>query len=381
MLRNVARRFCTEGPAARRVRPRAGQDVMSGVDGHVEVPRTSKEGTATKFTMDEMEENMQDVSKQIDEGKFDPEAPDASEVLQKSYQKFKETEAQASRVSEQDGLFNMTPSGIKAEPIRALKKFYKQVFVEEVQESGPESVASWHAVKLDGRSAKYFESEDNLVLPSEQFALAVAKEWDSQESVINRFSMPLSDVASGAHQVKADGVSARIEYCLEFFKHDHLFFREENIREEQDEMMEPLLEWADRYYDVKTPRVEGIRRCTVDIDDVEKMRRALELMNMNKYQIVALTVLCQYMSSLVLPLAVVNGVVTLEMACLINRIEELANIKATSEVEGYHDIRHLDSIVKMAAVHTAWELTKNIAAHECFPDPTLYSKKLSAVSA
>eukprot|EP01061_Rhynchopus_euleeides_P021738 TRINITY_DN35487_c0_g1_i1.p1 TRINITY_DN35487_c0_g1~~TRINITY_DN35487_c0_g1_i1.p1 ORF type:complete len:405 (+),score=186.73 TRINITY_DN35487_c0_g1_i1:139-1215(+) len=356
---------------------------MGGVE-HVEVPRTSAEGTATKFTMDEFEERMKTTANELEnmsqetgnKPSIDPEAPDASEVLQRSYNKFKATETQQNRISEQDGLFNMTPSGIKAEPIRAVKRFYKKVDVEPA--SAPtEGGAQWWAVKLDSRNAKAFESEDNLVLPSEEFALAVAKEWDDQQSVINRFSMPLMDVASGAHQVQPDGLPARINYCLEFFKHDHMFYREEHIRAEQDEMMEPILEWADRYYDIKTPRVEGIRRCTVDVEDIEKMRRSLELMNMNKYQIVALTVLCQYMSSLVLPLAVFNNATTLEIALLINRIEEMANIKATTEIEGYHDIRHLDSVVKMAACRTTWDLVKAIAPADCYAEPSLLRKVAS----
>ena len=340
---------------------------------NVEVPSTSSDAAETKYTMDEFEETMKKTANQLEaleheegaKAAIDPAAPDASEVLQKSYSKFKETETQQSRISDQDGLFNMTPSGIKAEPIKAVRRFYKEVNV--TNDEHPE----WYSVKLDSRNAKFFESEDNLVLPSEDLALAVAHEWDSQETVINRFSMPMSDVVSGAHQVKPDGLPARISYCLEFFKHDHTFYREAAIREEQDEMIEPILQWADRYYDIKTPRVEGIRRCTVDVEDVEKMRRALELMNMNKFQIVALTVLCQYMSSLMLPLAVLNNTTTLEIAILINRIEEMANIRATSEIEGYHDIRHLDSVVKMAACRAAWDFTKNVSAVDCYADPSL----------
>ncbi|KAJ9438203.1 hypothetical protein DIPPA_32307 [Diplonema papillatum] len=370
-LARVSRWYCTGGPAKKRG--------TVGVDGgmfgnvrDVEVPRTSAEGTQTKYTMDDLEAKLHQQAAQLENlesGNLDPEHPQASEVLQQSYAKYREASAQQERIADQDGLFNMSPSGIKAEPIRAAKVFYKTVDVIEVQEG------KWWAVTLDGRRAAAFESEDNLLLPTEEFALAVAHEWAAQTTVINRFSMPLTDVTSGAHQVKPDGVATRLAYLLEFFRHDHMFHREDTVRAEQTEMIDPILAWADRFFDITTPRVEGIRRPAVDAGDVDKLRIGLERLELNKYQLVCLTVLCQYMSSLVLPLAVLHGACTLQRALEINRIEEAYNIRTTAAVEGYHDIRYQDSTVKMAACYTAYVLTKNIAAHDCYPDPALLTKR------
>eukprot|EP01064_Diplonema_japonicum_P035726 TRINITY_DN7829_c0_g2_i1.p1 TRINITY_DN7829_c0_g2~~TRINITY_DN7829_c0_g2_i1.p1 ORF type:complete len:368 (+),score=62.37 TRINITY_DN7829_c0_g2_i1:43-1146(+) len=366
MFRRSVARWCT-GPAKKRGGVKMNEGVLGGVS-DVEIPRSSQEGSKTKFTMDELEERLQETAKKMEEGGLNPEAPDASEVLQNSYRKFKQTETQQQRISEQDGLFNMTPAGIKAEPNRAVRKFYKNVDVEKVSDQ-------WWAVKLDKRSAKFFESEENLILPTEEFALAVAKEWDEQDQNIQKFSMPLCDVASGSHQVQPDGVANRLEYSLEFFKHDHLFYRAELIRDTQDELIEPILEWADRVFDIQTPRIEGIRRAVIDPEDLSKLRNALVAMDLNKYQLVAMTVMCQYMSSLILPLAVVHGACSVQRAIDITRIEEMHNIRSTTEIEGYHDVRHADSIVKIAACHTAWCFTKNVSPADCYADPALLSKQ------
>eukprot|EP01060_Flectonema_neradi_P000954 TRINITY_DN10565_c1_g1_i1.p1 TRINITY_DN10565_c1_g1~~TRINITY_DN10565_c1_g1_i1.p1 ORF type:complete len:372 (+),score=73.80 TRINITY_DN10565_c1_g1_i1:53-1168(+) len=369
MMRRTVARFC--GPAAKRTGRSAVADgnVMGGVD-ELKAPATSAEGVKTKFTMDEFEEKISQTAAAIKKGEkdgFDPESPNAPEVLQKSFKKFKETEAQQGRLSDQDGLFNMTPSGTEAKPIRPIKVFWKEVDVEKASDT-------WWKVKLDNRYAAAFESKDHLVVPSEEFAYALAHEWGSQGAVINRFSMPLTDVASGAHQVQPDGLQTRLSYLLEFFKHDHMFYRQEAVRDRQDELIEPVLEWADRMFDISTPRIEGIRRAVFDPQDFEKMKNYLISANLNKYQLVCLTVMSQYMSSLILPLAVVNQFITLEEAVTINRIEEDHNINSTASVEGYHDIRESDSTVKMAACYCAYQFTKSIKAHDCFPDPSLLKK-------
>ena len=368
MMRRTVIRMC--GPAAKRTGRSATEgSVMGGVD-DIKTPASSSEGVKTKFTMDEFEERITQTAAAINKGEkdgFDPESPNAPEVLQKSFKKFKETEAQQGRLSDQDGLFNMTPSGTEAKPIRAIKVFWKEVDVEQADET-------WWKVKLDARYATAFESKDHLTVPSEEFAYALAHEWAQQGAVINRYSMPLTDVASGAHQVQPDGVQTRLAYLLEFFKHDHMFYRQESVRDRQDELIEPVLEWADRLFDITTPRIEGIRRAAFDPEDFEKMKLYLQSANLNKYQLVCLTVMCQYMSSLVLPLAVVNQFITIEEAIAINRIEEDHNISTTTSVDGYHDIRNSDSTVKMAACYCAYQFTKSIKSHDCYPDPSVLKK-------
>lgn len=272
------------------------------------------------------------------------------------YKKFEVEEEAESRVLAEDSLYQMDVS-LKTRASGAVKVFWKDVSVVPLD---AEKFPGWFAVAVDGRKVKAFESNQVLAIPSEALAHACAREYGQQKGYLNKLLMPLTDLCSGAMQVAPQAINARIDYLMSFYQNDNCYFRAKAIESKQDQMIEPVARWFERVFDVEVPRIVGLGHPQIPPQSVMKVRDAIVAMNLNQYQIVAMCVVAQFTSSLLLPLAVFNRVVDLPTALAINRAEEGHNIDTAGLVKGYHDIREADVIVKICASAAAWQMTKDI---------------------
>ena len=299
----------------------------------------------------------EDFEKRLDEwAKLPPEE------LEKLYQKFSAQDEATSQVLEDDSLYQMDVA-LNPRSKGPLRVFWKSVSVVDTSSKGH---PGWYEIALDGRSVKAFESAKQLRVPGEALAHAIAKEWSEQTQYINKLTMPLTDLASGAQQITPQTSGSRVDYLLSFFSNDNLFFRSAAIMHEQDQQIEPITEWFRRAFDIECPRIVGIGHPQFTPKQVNGVRDALLSMKLNRYQLVAMCVACQLTSSLILPLAVFNRIITLSRALEINRSEEYHNIINHGEIRGFHDIREADLVVKIAASVVAWRLTQHASAIDCF---------------
>ncbi|KPA78489.1 putative mitochondrial hypothetical protein [Leptomonas pyrrhocoris] len=284
--------------------------------------------------------------------------------LEEVMRKFEEQEDESSRVLSDDSLYQMDVS-LKPRSSGAVRVFWKDVDVVELKDRYP----GWYAVTVDGRKVKAFESSHALAVPSLAMACCCAQEYAEQTGYLNKLLMPMSDMCSGALHIAPQMLNPRIEYLLSFFQNDNLYFRAAPIAARQDAMIAPIVQWFERVYEMDVPRVAGIGDPHITPHATAKMRDALLAMNMNPYQVLAMCVTAQFTSSLLLPLALFNGVVDLPTALAINRAEEHHNISEAGLVEGYHDIREADVVTKICACATTWRLMEGVSLAKCLEVP------------
>ena len=288
------------------------------------------------------------------------------------------------RILNQDNLFQMdisTKDSTQSGGVAA-KIFWKSVSVVPIthkntsQEELGNHSSSFHGVQVDGRFVKAFETTPkvNLLLPTKDYAFAVAREWATQQDVLDKTLMPLTDIASAAmYHVGPGGIAPRVDYIAGFLRSDNTFFRCSPLEEEQDRCFAPIHDWFERTFEVATlPRVEKLRYPNISPGTMSKVQGVLRELDLNSFQAVSLCILVQYTASLILPLAVLftNGSLlsTNEMLRL-SHLEENFNTKQQGSVKGFHDIRESDVRVKVAAAVCAWKLTEGLSTSACLPPP------------
>lgn len=285
--------------------------------------------------------------------------------LEEAIKKFEQQEDASSKVLEEDSLYQMDVS-IKPRSSGAVRVFWKDVDVVPL-----EAYKGWYGVTVDGHKVKAFESTQVLAIPSEAMACCCAQEYAEQTDFLNKLLMPMTDMCSGALHVAPQMIPPRVDYLMSFFQNDNMYFRAAPIAAQQDKMIQPIADWFSRVYEVDVPRIVGIGHPHITPHDTMKVRDALLAMNMNPYQIVSLCVAAQFTSSLLLPLAMFNGIVDLPTALQINRAEEGHNISEAGMVEGYHDIREADVVTKICACATTWRIMSSVPLSKCMEVPRL----------
>ena len=313
------------------------------------IPRDPAAGAHAELTTAELEKKVEEWSRM---------SPDQLDELHK---KFEAEEDAGTQVLTDDSLYQLDVS-TKNRSAGATKVFWSKVDVVPLVEG---KHAGWFTVAVDGRKVKAFETTAVLAMPSEALALACAKEWAEQEGHLNKLLMPLSDLCSGAMHVAPQNIRSRIDYLMSFYQNDNCYFRSPAIQDKQDAMIEPVKRWFERVFEVDVPRIVGIGHPQIPPHHVNKVRDGLVAMNLNQYQIVALCVVAQFTSSVMLPLALFHRIVDLPTALEINRSEEGHNIDSEGIVKGYHDIREADVAVKICASAAAWQMTQSISLAKC----------------
>ena len=133
-----------------------------------------------------------------------------------------------------------------------MKRFYKTVSVDR-QGSG-------FALLLDGRGVKT-PARQPLVLPSAALARAVAAEWQAQGDEINIASMAMTGFANAAIDRIAPEPALFVREIASFGETDTLCYRADSgdpLAVRQGELWDPMLEWAENFYDITLIRIAGV---------------------------------------------------------------------------------------------------------------------------
>ncbi|RNF09871.1 ATP synthase mitochondrial F1 complex assembly factor 2 [Trypanosoma rangeli] len=279
--------------------------------------------------------------------------------LQELYERLEKQEKEESRVLVEDSLYQMDVS-MRDRSAAAVRVFWKDVDVGLL-----DGHDGWYTVLVDGRKVKAFESKNVLAIPSEAMAYGCAQEYAEQSVYLNKLLMPMTDMCSGALAVAPQMIAPRVDYLMSFYQNDNMYFRAAPILAEQDRVIGPIADWFAHVFNVNVPRIVGIGHPQIPAGSTLKVRDTLLAMSMNPYQIVALCVAAQFTSSLLLPLAMFNGVVDLPTALSINSSEERHNTSVEGVIEGYHDIREADVVTKLCACAVTWQLMKDIPLSKC----------------
>ena len=151
-----------------------------------------------------------------------------------------------------------------------MKRFWKQVSVVETEDG-------WR-VLLDGRAIKTVAGRAQVV-PTQELAQAMAQEWVAQDEEIDPGLFVFRDLADFAIDVVGPERDSQISDILRYGETDTLCYRGEAgepLADRQLDVWEPLLEAAERRYDVRFERVAGILHRPQPETTLQRLRTVLE---------------------------------------------------------------------------------------------------------
>lgn len=149
------------------------------------------------------------------------------------------------------------------------KRFYKDV--------GLGAVMGGFAILLDGRPVKT-PTKNELVLPKERLATAVAEEWAAQAASIDPATMPLTrlvntalDRVRGREDEIVAEIAAYAGSDLVCYRAD----RPEPLVQAQADAWDPVLEWADEKMGARFVVADGVMHKPQPAGSIARVRDAL----------------------------------------------------------------------------------------------------------
>ncbi|ACV75353.1 MAG: ATP12 family protein [Zymomonas mobilis] len=195
------------------------------------------------------------------------------------------------------------------------KRFYKKATVDKAEIG--------FAAKLDDRQIMT-PARHPLILPTRALAEAVAEEWNNQPKEIDPASMPITGYANAAVDLVPDRYDDFVAGIRQFAESDVTCYRADSpqaLVDREIELWEPLLEWAEKRFDIHFHRVVGIIHKKQP--EVTLQRIGAAVTDFNHFEIVALTQLATISGSLVIPLAILADEITPEKAFDAAHIDEI----------------------------------------------------------
>ena len=152
---------------------------------------------------------------------------------------------------------------------------------------------------------------------------------------------------------------------MEILSMDQVCFREKSknreyyktqLRFEQEERSDPLLQFMKEKYDVELRTFDDFSFLR---QDPSYLRLGYILPELDPYLLLCLFVIAQSTKSTVIGLALLNEVITFEDAILMSRLEEIHQQNAFGVVEGAHDYDEARTISDVAAAKCFVNLCQN----------------------
>jgi len=222
------------------------------------------------------------------------------------------------------------------------KRFYKSVSV--TQNNGI------YEINLDSRKLKTPLGKVFQV-PSEALALAVAAEWDAQQSVIQLSTMHLTGLSNTAIDNPSKRTSESVtEGIINFLDTDTICYRLNDpveLKNLQVEQWDPVLEWCNQRYNVRIPCTTSMTLPALPPETKDLFRR--HFLSYNFPALTGFYFAVEALKSLVLTLATVNWRVSVEQAVNLSNLEQQFQASTWGSVEWSHDIELQDTRARLAA--------------------------------
>lgn len=187
-----------------------------------------------------------------------------------------------------------------------MKRFYKKVSTSERAEG--------FVVLLDGRPVKT-PGRDDLLIPNQALAEALADEWREQGEEVELAAMQLNGLANRAVDGLAKDPAAEIEIIAAFGASDLICYRAdgpEALVERQSQAWDPYIDWLEGWLDVRLAVTRGVIHVNQDEDALARLRACVAALN--PFVLVALHVQVTLTGSLVIPLGLMEGFRTVDQA-------------------------------------------------------------------
>lgn len=222
-----------------------------------------------------------------------------------------------------------------------MQKFYKLAGICKVD--------SGFQIHLDGRMITTPEHQP-FIVPTEALGLNIALEWQSQGKFILKQKMLLMNLAANAidlsHMQLKDVIVNRLINLLE---NDNVCYREDedDHRERQDQIMNPIIDFMKSKYGVELPKCPGISLPVIEKTSLDKFRELCE--EKDDFYMVALETVATVTKSPSIAIALLDGFLTIEQAVKCSRFEENLQIEEFGKIEGTHDVEESYELMILSA--------------------------------
>jgi chaperone required for assembly of F1-ATPase len=219
-----------------------------------------------------------------------------------------------------------------------MKRFYKETAVDQGD--------GGHRILLDGKPMRT-PAKAVLVVPTRALAEAIAAEWGAvpDKADINVSHLPLTRLAAtGLDRVTSQRARV-IEDTAKYAGSDMLCYRAsepETLVKRQQEIWQPLLDWADERYGARLVIVEGLAFVEQPADAVARLGEAVA--KHSDLGLSALYNLTHISGSLVIALAVADRYLSPDDAFAAAQLDELYQVERWGEdpiaTKRHEGIRH-----------------------------------------
>lgn len=187
------------------------------------------------------------------------------------------------------------------------------------------------AIALDDKPLRT-PAKAALTVPTRALAEAIAAEWRNQPAQIKPQTLPLTRLASTAIDLVAARRSAVIADIVKYAATDLLCYRAEQPPElvlRQQQMWQPLLDWADARYDAPLRVALGVIPVTQPAASLAALGAAVAAFD--DMTLVALTLATQTCGSLILALGLVEGTIDAAAAFAAAELDQTFEIEQWGE--------------------------------------------------
>ena len=194
------------------------------------------------------------------------------------------------------------------------KRFWKEVQVVAAQ--------GGYSVQLDGRPVKT-PAKTLLVVPSADFAQAIAAEWAAQEAEVNPQTMPFTRAANAALDKVAPQFAEVADMIAAYGGTDLLCYRATAPQElimRQAQAWDPLLDWAAAEFGARLQVGQGVMHVAQDRAALQPLYAQVHAMT--PYQLTGFHDLVGISGSLIIGLAVAQGHIDAGQGWSLSRIDE-----------------------------------------------------------
>jgi len=204
-----------------------------------------------------------------------------------------------------------------------MKRVYKEVTTRRVD-------ACW-GIALDGRAMRT-PGKNELILPGEALAAAIAAEWDAQQDEIRPATMPLMRLAATAIDRTAAQRESVVAEVAGYAGTDLLCYRSDNppaLAARQQAVWQKLIDWATLRYDAALAVTTGI--VPVRQSPAVLTAFAAIVAAQDDFRLTALHQLTANCGSLVIALALIEGRLDASAAFAASQLDETFQIEAWGE--------------------------------------------------
>jgi ATP synthase F1 complex assembly factor 2 len=231
------------------------------------------------------------------------------------------------------------------------RRFYKKVLVYRMEDG--------FGVQLDHRKLRTPQRKLFLV-PTESLALAVAQEWEAQDSILQPSLMHLTSLCNTVLDNPQQTTSARtVDSLLKHLETDTILYRQgepESLVAMQRKEWDPVLEWFNGRFGTDVQASLSLQPPSLPPPSFSSL--SLFLCQLNHWTLEGLRYGVESCQSLILASALLEGQLDVESTADLSRLELRHQIKQWGSVEWQHDVEYHDLQSRLSAAHLLAELSK-----------------------